>query len=88
MTNAIHSVPVAERAISVRLDAEAQRALERLTRSGASQSQAIRNALVLAANHVWRAHAEADAKRLAASAADRAEVAAVRAFFDEPDAAR
>lgn len=79
---------MAERAISVRLDPEAQRALERLTGKGASQSQAIRDALVLAARSAWLAEAEADAKRLAESPSDRAEVAVIRAFFDEPDAAR
>jgi Arc/MetJ-type ribon-helix-helix transcriptional regulator len=79
---------MAERAISVRLDSEAQRALERLTGKGTSQSQAIRDALVSAARSAWLAEAESDAKRLAESSSDVAEVAAIRAFFDEPDAAR
>ncbi len=79
---------MAEKAISVRLDAGAQRALTQVTRSGASQSQAIRDALVLAARRAWHAAAEEDARRLAASPGDRAEVAAIREFFDDPDAAR
>ena len=76
-----------DRALSVRLDADAQRALGRLMRNGASQSQANRDALVLAARRAWLDRAEDDARRLAASPRDQAEIAAVRAFFDEPDAA-
>jgi hypothetical protein len=78
---------MAERAISVRLDAETQRALARLTRNGGSQSQAIRAALVDAARQSWYAEAERDARRLAESPTDRAEVDAIREFFGEPNAA-
>ena len=77
-----------ERAISVRLDGDAQSALARLTRDGRSQSQAIREALVIAAKQSWYAAAERDARRLAESPTDRAEVEAIREFFGEPDAAR
>jgi Arc/MetJ-type ribon-helix-helix transcriptional regulator len=77
---------MAERAISVRLDEEAQRALELLTRDGGSQSKAIRDALVSLSRIAWREQAEADAKRLAASARDRAVVDEIRGFFDEHDA--
>ena len=88
MTNAIQSTPMAERVISVRLDGNAQAALARLTRDGTSQSQAIREALTLAARQSWYAAAERDARRLADSPADRAEVEAIREFLGEPDAAR
>jgi Arc/MetJ-type ribon-helix-helix transcriptional regulator len=65
MTNVIRSVLVADKAISVRLDAEAQRALAKLTAGGASQSEAIRQALLVAEREAWLAQARADAKRLA-----------------------
>jgi len=39
MTNVIQSEQVAEKAISVRLDADAQRSLELLMRDGTSQSE-------------------------------------------------
>jgi hypothetical protein len=83
MTNVIQSLGMTEKAISVRLDAEAERALARLTRGGVSQSQAIRHALVSAARGAWLTQAAEDATRLGASADDRAEIEAVRVFFDE-----
>ena len=83
MTNVIHSEQVADKAISVRLDAEAQRALRHLTSRGASQSQAIRDALIRAARDDWREQARADAKRVAEDPVDRAVVAEIRAFMDE-----
>ena len=84
MTNVIRSVEVADRAISVRLDSEAQLALEELTRRGASRSQAIRDALILAARRAWYEQAEADAKRIAHDPHDRKVIAEIREFFGEP----
>jgi Arc/MetJ-type ribon-helix-helix transcriptional regulator len=72
-----------EKAISVRLDSEAQRALTQLTVRGVSQSQAIRAALIDAARVAWLEQARADAKRLAGDPADRAAIAEIRAFMDE-----
>ncbi len=77
---------VVDEAISVRLDSDGQLALARLTKAGVSESQAISEALILAARQAWHDTAEADAKRLAASPRDRAEVAAIRKLFDGPDA--
>jgi Arc/MetJ-type ribon-helix-helix transcriptional regulator len=74
---------VADKAISVRLDAEAQSALERLTARGASQSQAIRQALIDAARTAWYQQAEEDAKRVGRDPHDRAVVAEIREFFDD-----
>jgi hypothetical protein len=42
----VHKALVAEKTISVRLDDESQRALRRLMNRGASQSKAIRRALI------------------------------------------
>jgi hypothetical protein len=72
----------------VRLDAEAQEALARLTSRGATQSAAIRQALIAAARAAWSEQARFDAKRLAADPVDRAEIAAIQEFFGEPDPAR
>jgi hypothetical protein len=83
MTNVIRSDAVAEKAISVRLDEEALRALARLTKPGVSQSQAMRQALIEAARAAWFEQAEADAKRIGNDPADRAVIAEIHAFFDE-----
>jgi hypothetical protein len=75
---------VPERAISVRLDDEADAALRRLTSGGMTQSEAIRTALVEAARR--RAGASslaAEAARLAADESDLEEVADARALMDE-----
>lgn len=88
MTNVVRCLGVAEKAISVRLDAEAQDALAFLTSGGATQSEAIRQALIDASRAGWYRQAELDAKRLAADPADRAEVAAIQEFFGELDPAR
>lgn len=85
MTNVIQSPQMGERAISVRLDGEAQKALALLTARGATQSEAIREALLEAARRSWYAQAEEDAKRLAVDPVDRAEIAAIQEFFGEPD---
>ncbi len=83
MTNVIRSEEVAEKAISVRLDAEAQRALERLTSDGMSQSQAIRQALIQSAREARREQMRADAERIANDPHDRAVIAEIQEFFGE-----
>lgn len=78
-----------ERAISVRLDAEADAALGALVASGISQSEAIRLALVDAARRsAGDRSLAAEAARLAADEADRREIAEVRSFMDELRAPR
>jgi Arc/MetJ-type ribon-helix-helix transcriptional regulator len=74
---------MADKAISVRLDAEAQRALAKLTAGGASQSEAIRQALAVAARTAWIEQARADAERVGNDPADRAVIAEIRAFMDQ-----
>jgi Arc/MetJ-type ribon-helix-helix transcriptional regulator len=74
---------MAEKAISVRLDVEAQRALELLMREGVSQSDAIRSALIVASRAARYERMAADAQRLANDPQDRALVAEIREFFDE-----
>jgi Arc/MetJ-type ribon-helix-helix transcriptional regulator len=74
---------MAEKAISVRLDTDAQRALEFLMRDGASQSDAIRSALISAARADRHAQVEADAKRIANDPVDRAVIAEIQEFFGE-----
>jgi Arc/MetJ-type ribon-helix-helix transcriptional regulator len=83
MTNVIQSAAMAEKAISVRLDVEAQRALQFLMRGGLSQSEAIRAALLTASRSSRHDQMALDAKRLAADPEDRALVAEIRDFFDE-----
>jgi hypothetical protein len=83
MTNVIPSAVMAEKAISVRLDVRAQRALTQLTARGVSQSQAIRDALIEAARAGWMEQARADAKRLADDPVDRAAVEEIRLVMDE-----
>ena len=74
---------MAERAISVRLDAEAQRALGFLVRDGISQSAAIRSALIAASRTVRYERMAEDAKRLGSDPHDRAVVAEIREFMDD-----
>ena len=76
-------VEVAERAISLRLDAEATRALELLVRDGKSRSEAIREAVVDTARRRLNEIAAADAARVGADEGDRREVAAVQALMEE-----
>jgi Arc/MetJ-type ribon-helix-helix transcriptional regulator len=83
MTNVIPSVAMAEQAISVRLDAEAERALRFLMRGGTSRSEAIRSALLTASRAARYDQMAADAKRLAGNSDDRALVADLQEFFDE-----
>jgi Arc/MetJ-type ribon-helix-helix transcriptional regulator len=83
MTDVIPSADMAEKAISVRLDAEAQRALEWIMGHGYSQSEAIREALVRAADVRVREQMEGDAKRIGQDPRDRAVIAEIREFFDD-----
>lgn len=76
----IESVP--ERAISVRLDEKAQRALEELVASGMSQSEAIRAAIVESARRLRSELLREEARRLAADPVDRAEAAAISALME------
>ena len=79
---------MSERAISVRLDSQADAALAALTGSGMTQSQAIRRALVEAADRLSDDRSlAAEAARLAASDADRKEIADIRTIMDELRAA-
>lgn len=71
-----------ERAISVRLDDEAQRALDALTASGRRQSDVIREALVELARTRDRASLTAEVERLNADAADRAEKTRIAKLMD------
>jgi Arc/MetJ-type ribon-helix-helix transcriptional regulator len=70
--------PVPERAISVRLDADALRAPERLMRGGRSRSQAIRDAIVAASKSEVRERTRADAAAIMTDPAEQAELAAIR----------
>jgi Arc/MetJ-type ribon-helix-helix transcriptional regulator len=85
MTNVIRSADVADKAISVRLDPEAQRALDSLMASGLTCSEAIRQALVRTARLERLERVEADAKRLGGDPKDRALVAEIAEFFGEVD---
>lgn len=76
---------MAEKAISVRLDADAQRALEWLMRDGASQSEAMRSALISASRTARLELMEADAKRLANDPANLKLIAEIQDFYGELD---
>jgi Arc/MetJ-type ribon-helix-helix transcriptional regulator len=76
-----------DRAISIRLDEEAQEALRSLTSSGRSQSEAVREALVELAMRSRRSDLAAEADRLNADAADRAEKAVVAELMESLRAA-
>ncbi len=62
-----------EKAISIRLDEEAQKALRTLTGSGRSQSDAVREAIVELARRGRRGDLAAEAKLLSDDREDRAE---------------
>ena len=84
MTNRDTFPGVAERAISLRLDEQARRALDELMASGLSQSEAIRRALVDSARRSRpRMSLAAEALMLAANEDDRREVDDIRSFMDE-----
>jgi hypothetical protein len=77
-----HTWPMA-RAISVRLDAEAERALRLLEASGMSQSEAIRSSLLLSAGRVRRREeVRREAAALEVDQEDRAEMLAVAALME------
>lgn len=70
-------------AISVRLDDDAERALERLEATGLSRSDAIRRALVAAADRLRRNEVlAAEVAALEADEADREEMLAVAALME------
>lgn len=76
-------------AVSVRLDEEAVGALNRLTSTGISQSEAIRSALVEAANRLYDMDSlAAESKALEADEFDRAEVLAVAEMMESLRAER
>ena len=76
------------KAISVRLDDEAQRALRVLEASGMSQSEAIRSALLAAAELLRkRSELAAEVAALEADEADRREMLSVAAMMESMRAA-
>ena len=83
MTNVIRFGGVPDRAISVRLDRDAQRALATLTAHGLSQSEAIRQALMLAAQAATLEQVQADAERLGRDEGDRALMREILEHMDE-----
>lgn len=66
----------------MRLDEEASRALDALTRDGQTQSEAMRDALVESARRRKLEDLAADAARVAANEDDRREIAAVQALME------
>jgi antitoxin component of RelBE/YafQ-DinJ toxin-antitoxin module len=71
------------RAISVRLDDEAEQALRTLEASGLTRSEAIRTSLLASAERLRRRRSlAAEAAALEADDADRAEMAAVAEFME------
>ncbi len=80
----IHLDVVKEKAISVRLDAEAMHALEELTSGGRSRSQAMRDALLLAAEGDWYVQARKEWLDMQADPAEQALLKEIRRdFFGE-----
>lgn len=77
------------RAISVRLDDEADRALRILEASGITRSEAIRSSLISSAQRVRRrSEVMAEVAALEADAADREEMNAVAALMESLRAQR
>jgi Arc/MetJ-type ribon-helix-helix transcriptional regulator len=77
------------RAISVRLDAEAERALRSLEAAGMSRSEAIRSALIESARRLRRSsELAAEAAALEADDADREEMLAVANLMESLHAPR
>jgi Arc/MetJ-type ribon-helix-helix transcriptional regulator len=70
------------RMISLRLDEKAARALEELTSDGASQSEAVRDAVIVAARLRRDEQIRAEAERIGADPEDRAEMAEILAFME------
>jgi Arc/MetJ-type ribon-helix-helix transcriptional regulator len=77
----IHSDVVKEKAISVRLDAEAMRALEKLMRGGRSRSQAIRDALMIATDRERRERARKEWAEMMADPAEQALIKEIQRDF-------
>jgi len=89
MTNRDTAAGMVERAISVRLDEEAQRALDKLIGSGMSQSKAIRYALIQTADRERpRMSLSAEAMMLAANEEDRRIKVELLEFMGEPSESR
>ena len=85
MTERDTLLPVNERAISVRLDDEARAALDELVRSGLTQSDAIRKALIETARRRGpRTSLTAEAMMLAANEEDQRIKAELLEFMGEP----
>jgi len=76
-----------EKAISIRLDEEAQEALRSLTAAGRNQSEAVREALVELARRGRRGDLAAEAKRLSVDREDRTEKARVARLMESLRAA-
>lgn len=77
------------KAISVRLDAEAERALAVIEATGVTRSEAIRSALLAAAESVRRRPAlAAEAAALEADEHDRAEMLSIASMMESLRAAR
>lgn len=77
------------KALSVRLDDDAERALRVLEATGMTRSEAIRSALVEAAERrTRRSHLAAEVAALDADEADRAEMAAVAELMEALRASR
>jgi Arc/MetJ-type ribon-helix-helix transcriptional regulator len=75
------------KAISIRLDDEAQEALRALTGPGRSQSEAVREAIVELAKRGRRGDLAAEAKRLSLDGDDRAEKTRVERLMESLRAA-
>lgn len=79
---------VVAKAISVRLDDEAQRALRRLEATGLSQSEAIRSALLASADRLKRrSELAAEVAALEADDTDRAEMLSIASMMESMRAA-
>ena len=77
-----HTAPMAK-AISVRLDDDAERALRALEASGLSRSEAIRSALLSSAGRLRRGkELAAEAAALEADDGDRAEMVSVASLME------
>lgn len=90
LSHVLHSVilDVMAKAISVRLDDDAQRALRTLESTGLSQSEAIRSALLASAERLKRrTELAAEVAALEADEADRAEVLSIASLMESMRAA-
>jgi Arc/MetJ-type ribon-helix-helix transcriptional regulator len=81
-------VPVAERAISVRLDLEAERALDLLVATGMNRSDAIRQAVVESADRARRISLADEARALSEDPSDRGAIEEIATFMDALSAER